>query len=68
MYALNQSGAAADSLRAGTDVDCGTTYQYHLNESFSNGYVSRQDIEQGVIRLYSNLVRLGYFDGQNSVY
>jgi beta-D-xylosidase 4 len=68
MYALNQSGAAADSLRAGTDIDCGTTYQYHLNESFYNGYVSREDIEQGVTRLYSKLVRLGYFDGNSSEY
>ena len=68
MYALNQSGAAADSLRAGTDIDCGTTYQYHLNESFYNGYVSREDIEVGVTRLYSNLVRLGYFDGNSSEY
>lgn len=68
MYALNQSGAAADSLRAGTNIDCGTTYQYHLNESFYNGYVSRQDIEQGVTRLYANLVRLGYFDGSSSAH
>ena len=68
MYALNQSGAAADSLRAGTDIDCGTTYQYHLNESFYQGYVSREDIEVGVTRLYSNLVRLGYFDGNSSEY
>jgi len=68
MYALNQSGAAADSLRAGTDIDCGTTYQYHLNESFYNAYVSREDIEQGVTRLYANLVRLGYFDGNRSEY
>jgi xylan 1,4-beta-xylosidase len=68
MYALNQSGAAADALRAGTDIDCGTTYQYHLNESFYEGYVSREDIEVGVIRLYSNLARLGYFDGNSSEY
>ncbi|MCJ1304033.1 hypothetical protein MMC08_006845 [Hypocenomyce scalaris] len=68
MYALNQSGAAADSLRAGTDINCGTTYQYHLNVSFYDGYVSRDDIEQGVTRLYSNLVRLGYFDGNSSEY
>ncbi|PYH94855.1 hypothetical protein BO71DRAFT_440732 [Aspergillus ellipticus CBS 707.79] len=61
-YAANQSQAAADSLLAGTDIDCGTTYQYHLNESLTNGEVSRDDIELGVIRLYSTLVRLGYFD------
>lgn len=68
LYALNQSGAAADSLRAGTDIDCGTTYQYHLNESFQEGYVSRDDVEVALTRLYSNLVRLGYFDGNNSEY
>ncbi len=30
VYASNQSVAAADSIRAGADIDCGTTYQYHL--------------------------------------
>ncbi len=68
MYASNQSIAAADSLRAGADIDCGTTYQYHLNESVIAGEITREEIEQGVIRLYSNLVRLGYFDGNSSEY
>ncbi|KAK4694737.1 xylan 1,4-beta-xylosidase, partial [Lecanoromycetidae sp. Uapishka_2] len=68
MYASNQSIAAADSVRAGADIDCGTTYQYHLNESITAGEITRQEIEQGVIRLYSNLVRLGYFDGNSSEY
>ena len=68
MYASNQSIAAADSVRAGADIDCGTTYQYHLNESIIAGEITRQEIERGVIRLYSNLVRLGYFDGNDSAY
>lgn len=68
LYAFNQSRAASDALRAGTDVDCGTTFQWHLNESFYEGAVSRGDIEQAVTRLYSNLVRLGYFDGDKSEY
>nr|pir xylan 1,4-beta-xylosidase (EC 3.2.1.37) - Talaromyces emersonii [Rasamsonia emersonii]AAL32053.2 beta-xylosidase [Rasamsonia emersonii] len=67
-YALNQSGAAADSLLAGTDIDCGQTMPWHLNESFYERYVSRGDIEKSLTRLYANLVRLGYFDGNNSVY
>ncbi|PWY89920.1 putative exo-1,4-beta-xylosidase xlnD [Aspergillus heteromorphus CBS 117.55] len=61
-YAANESQAAADSLLAGTDIDCGTTYQWTFNESLASGEVSRDDIERGVIRLYSTLVRLGYFD------
>lgn len=68
MYALNTSSAAADSVRAGADIDCGTTYQYHLNESIIAGEITREEIELGVRRLYSNLVRLGYFDGNGSEY
>ncbi|KAJ5994741.1 hypothetical protein N7481_001718 [Penicillium waksmanii] len=65
-YAANVSSAAADSMRAGTDIDCGTSYQYYLNQSLIDGGISRSEIERGVIRLYSNLVRLGYFDGGDS--
>ena len=68
MYASNVSSAAADSLRAGADIDCGTSYQYYLNESILEGLVSRDDIELGVTRLYTQLVRLGNFDGNNSLY
>ncbi len=68
MYALNTSSAAADSIRAGADIDCGTTYQYHLDESIIAGEITREEIELGVRRLYSNLVRLGYFDGNGSEY
>ncbi|KAJ5259586.1 hypothetical protein N7478_012567 [Penicillium angulare] len=67
-YAANISSASAESMRAGTDIDCGTSYQYHLNESFYQGEISRSEIERGVIRLYSNLVSLGYFDGNTSEY
>ncbi|KAJ5948366.1 hypothetical protein N7466_001381 [Penicillium verhagenii] len=67
-YAHNITAASADSMRAGTDIDCGTSYQYYLNESFVQGEISRSEIERGVIRLYSNLVRLGYFDGNSSMY
>ncbi|KAH2157149.1 hypothetical protein KXW33_006943 [Aspergillus fumigatus] len=67
-FAANITGAAADSIRAGTDIDCGTTYQYYFGEAFDEQEVTRAEIERGVIRLYSNLVRLGYFDGNGSVY
>lgn len=67
-YAANVSGAAADAFRAGTDIDCGTSYPYFLNDSFFQGEISRSEIERGVIRLYSNLARLGYFDRKDSEY
>ena len=68
MYAENYTAAAADSIRAGTDIDCGTTYQYYFNESFDEGMVARKDLERGVRRLYTNLIQSGYFDGKNSEY
>ncbi|EED20979.1 beta-xylosidase XylA [Talaromyces stipitatus ATCC 10500] len=67
-YAINISAAAADSLRAGTDIDCGQTYPWYLNQSFIEGSVTRGEIERSLIRLYSNLVKLGYFDGNQSEY
>lgn len=67
-YASNQSAAAADSLKAGTDIDCGQTYPWHLNQSFIEGSVTRSEIERSLIRLYSNLVQLDYFDGNQSEY
>lgn len=68
MYAANQTGAAADSLRAGTDIDCGTTYPYFLVPAFDEGFVSRDDIELALIRLYTGLIDQGYFEGNGSLY
>jgi len=67
-YAANQTEAAADSLRAGTDIDCGTTYPYYLTPAFNAGMVSRTEIEVALTRLYSGLVEQGYFDGNDSYY
>ncbi|CAG8134912.1 unnamed protein product [Penicillium olsonii] len=67
-YASDTELAAAKSMLAGTDVDCGFTYQLYLNGSFTKGQISRSEIERGVIRLYSNLASAGYFDGEDSKY
>ncbi|KAJ5131545.1 Glycoside hydrolase superfamily [Penicillium bovifimosum] len=67
-YASTPSLAAAKSIRAGTDIDCGATYQLYLNQSITQNEISRGEIERAVTRFYSNLVSLGYFDGNSSVY
>lgn len=67
-YAANRTGAASDSLRAGTDIDCGTEYPYQLIPAFDEGFVSRDDIELALIRLYSGYIDQGWFDGNGSVY
>ncbi|KAH9841234.1 Glycoside hydrolase family 3 protein [Teratosphaeria destructans] len=68
LYAANQTGAAADTLRAGTDIDCGTTYPQYLGPAFAEGLVSRDDIEIALTRLYNGLVEQECFDGNGSVY
>ncbi|KAL4966150.1 beta-xylosidase XylA [Aspergillus stella-maris] len=65
-YADDEAGASAASILAGTDIDCGTSYQWHGEDAFSESLISRSDIERGVIRLYTNLVKAGYFDGDEA--
>ncbi|KAB8074239.1 putative exo-1,4-beta-xylosidase xlnD [Aspergillus leporis] len=67
-YAANESAAAADSIKAGTDIDCGVSYPWHFADSLDSHGISRQDIERGVKRLYTNLIRAGYFDTKTSAY
>ncbi|KAL4807889.1 glycoside hydrolase superfamily [Aspergillus unguis] len=68
LYAPNETAASADSILAGTDIDCGTSYQWYFEDAFEDSLVSRADIERGVIRLYTNLVKTGYFDGPDHPY
>jgi beta-D-xylosidase 4 len=54
--------AVADSLIAGTDLDCGTYMQSHLPGAFAQGLVNETVLDQALIRQYSSLVRVGWFD------
>ena len=55
--------AAAQSLIAGTDINCGTYYQEFLPGAYAQGLFDISVLDQALIRQYSSLVRLGYFDG-----
>lgn len=68
MSATTRVGGSAAALLAGTDIDCGTEYAYYLEDAFTQGNVSRNDIERALTRLYSQLVQAGYFDGNSSLY
>ncbi|CAA7259501.1 unnamed protein product [Cyclocybe aegerita] len=61
-YTTNFVQAAALALKAGTDTDCGNTYAQYLPQAYAQGLVSRDDLERAMVRLFSSLVRLGYFD------
>lgn len=62
-FAATREEAAALSLIAGTDVNCGTYYQDHLPGAYAQGLFNISTLDQALIRQYSSLVRLGYFDG-----
>jgi beta-D-xylosidase 4 len=66
--AATRVGGSAAALLAGTDIDCGTEFSYYLEDAFTEGDVSRDDIEKALTRLYSGLVQQGYFDGNGSLY
>ncbi|KAF9054258.1 glycoside hydrolase family 3 protein [Panaeolus papilionaceus] len=61
-FTSNYPQAAADAIKAGTDVDCGTTYSDQLPEALKQSLITRAGLERALIRQYSSLVRLGYFD------
>ncbi|KXN86330.1 putative exo-1,4-beta-xylosidase bxlB [Leucoagaricus sp. SymC.cos] len=58
--------AAADALKAGTDIDCGTTYSTHLPEALEQSLITRADLEKALTRQYTSLMRVGYFDPPES--
>ncbi|KAL7905273.1 glycoside hydrolase [Trichoderma velutinum] len=60
-YAANLTQAAALSLNAGTDLDCGSSYNV-LNASVQAGMTTEATLDKSLIRLYSALVKVGWFD------
>ncbi|KAI0072248.1 beta-xylosidase [Panus rudis PR-1116 ss-1] len=56
------AGAAAVSLNAGTDVDCGLTYGQNLGAALSQNLTTVDKLKTALTRQFASLVRLGYFD------
>lgn len=61
-WSPSREAAAADSLIAGTDLNCGTYYSHHLGGAYTQGLINDTTIDTAVTRLYASLVTLGYFD------
>jgi beta-D-xylosidase 4 len=61
-YAANGAHAAAVALNAGTDLDCGNVFPKYLGSAFVQGLYTNETLDTALIRLYSSLVKLGYFD------
>lgn len=63
--AENAEAAAAWALKAGTDVNCGRTYDA-LPQALADGLVGEEDIDTALKRLLTTKLRLGMFDGKTA--
>ncbi len=59
--AADEAHAAAMAVRAGTDLDCGSSFR-HLREAVASGLVTEAEIDRAVVRLFEVRLRLGLFD------
>lgn len=60
-FAANMDEAAADAVKAGADLDCGSTYR-NLVKAVSEHLLSENDIDRALVRLFTARMRLGMFD------
>lgn len=65
-WADTREAAAAASLQAGTDLNCGTYYSHHLGGAYEQGLINDSDLDTALTRLFGSLVKLGYFDPPES--
>ena len=61
-YIIDPVEAVAASLKAGTDLNCGSSFRLYLHEAFERGLVNMDDIDQALIRLFISRIKLGVFD------
>jgi beta-D-xylosidase 4 len=56
-YNSSAAAAASAALKAGTDVNCGTTYSANLLAASNENLVTETDISTALTRQYASLVR-----------
>ena len=61
-YTHTPEDTVAAALHAGTDLDCGHSYKPHPQAALENPTILEADIDQALVRIFTVLVRLGYFD------
>ena len=64
--AASAAAASAEAVKAGTDLDCGRTYEA-LAAAVDSGFVTEAQIDTSVDRLFLARMRLGMFDPPDSV-
>lgn len=65
-FVPTSEAAAADAVKAGDDLCCGTDYN-SLTRAFADGLISAEEIDTAVSRLFEARFRLGLFDPPDKV-
>jgi beta-glucosidase len=65
-FAKDAAEAAAQAVKAGTDLECGSDYK-KLMEAVNRGLLTEEDINVAVKRIFTARFRLGMFDPDNIV-
>jgi beta-glucosidase len=65
-FAASPEEAAAQAVKAGTDLDCGSTYK-NLTKAVDEHLLAETDIDAAVVRLFTARMRLGMFDPSAAV-
>jgi beta-glucosidase len=65
-FAKDPAEAAAQAVKAGTDLECGVDYK-NLVEAFSRGLLTEADINTAVKRIFTARFKLGMFDPDEMV-
>ncbi|WP_366182571.1 glycoside hydrolase family 3 C-terminal domain-containing protein [Flavobacterium ovatum] len=60
-YVKTAAEAAAVSLKAGTNLECGTTYD-QLKKAIQEGFITEKIIHERTVQLFKTRFRLGMFD------
>ncbi|KAI0188455.1 glycoside hydrolase superfamily [Xylaria flabelliformis] len=61
-YGGSAANAAAASLNAGTDLDCGQFWPQNLPSAYNSRMFNDTVLDRSLIRRYASMVRLGWFD------
>ncbi|KAJ7968144.1 Beta xylosidase [Quillaja saponaria] len=62
-YTKSPEEAAAISIRAGLDLDCGNFLGQHTEAAVKAGLVGEAAIDKAISNNFNTLMRLGFFDG-----
>ncbi|KAK3985971.1 putative exo-1,4-beta-xylosidase bxlB [Cladorrhinum sp. PSN332] len=67
-FAPTNAAGTAMCFEAGMDTSCEYESSSNIPGAWSQGLLNESTVDRALLRLYEGLVRVGYFDGDNSKY